>query len=169
MDFDNDVHQCSERGLLDLSIALSTKDITAGKQFTIFVLIKNPFDKQTWIREVDVSLPSELKIAESHHSILSRLVSIFELDSFSSFLGKKHLRNQPDTRQMKSAGSDDISEANNEAIDVQSAHQNKSRNSSNILIQGGRLGDLTLGSAVNLQLVKGKIGDIKVLTDEANL
>ncbi len=52
-----------ERGLLDLSVVLSTRDITAGNQFAIFVLVKNPFDKPVWIRQVHVSLPSELKLA----------------------------------------------------------------------------------------------------------
>jgi hypothetical protein len=52
-----------ERGLLDLSVALSTRNITAGKQFAIFVLVKNPFDKPVWVRQVHVSLPSELKLA----------------------------------------------------------------------------------------------------------
>ena len=53
----------SERGLLDLSIALSTRDITAGEQFSIFVLIRSPFDNPVWIRQVHVSLPSELELA----------------------------------------------------------------------------------------------------------
>jgi hypothetical protein len=52
-----------ERGLLDLSVTLSTRNITAGKQFAIFVLVKNPFDKPVWVRQVHVSLPSELKLA----------------------------------------------------------------------------------------------------------
>jgi len=54
-----------ERGLLDLSVTLSTRNITAGKQFAIFVLIKNPFDKPVWVRQVHVSLPSELKLARA--------------------------------------------------------------------------------------------------------
>ncbi|MEY3304938.1 MAG: hypothetical protein ACK5C4_04195 [Pseudanabaena sp.] len=54
-----------ERGLLDLSVAMSTRNITAGKQFAIFVLVKNPFDKPVWVRQVHVSLPSELKLAGS--------------------------------------------------------------------------------------------------------
>jgi hypothetical protein len=53
-----------EQGLLDLNVELSTKDITAGNEFAIFVLVKNPFSKPIWIREVNVSLPSELKIIE---------------------------------------------------------------------------------------------------------
>lgn len=52
-----------ERGLLDLSIQLSTRNITAGNEFALFVLATNPFDKPVWIREVNVSLPSELKLA----------------------------------------------------------------------------------------------------------
>lgn len=52
-----------ERGLLDLSVTLSTRDLTAGNQFAIFVLVKNPFDKPAWIRQVHVSLPSELRLA----------------------------------------------------------------------------------------------------------
>lgn len=54
----------AERGLLDLSVALSTRDITAGNQFALFVLVKNPFNKPVWIRRVHVSLPSELTLAD---------------------------------------------------------------------------------------------------------
>lgn len=54
-----------ERGLLDLSVTLSTRDLTAGNQFAIFVLVKNPFDKPVWIRQVHVSLPSELRLASA--------------------------------------------------------------------------------------------------------
>lgn len=57
-----------ERGLLDLSVALSTRDITAGNQFALFVIVKNPFDKPVWIRRVHVSLPSELKLAQPKKS-----------------------------------------------------------------------------------------------------
>lgn len=59
----------TERGLLDLSVALSTRDITAGKDFALFVLIRNPFEREAWIRQVDVSLPDELKV--SHKSYAS--------------------------------------------------------------------------------------------------
>lgn len=54
----------TERGLLDLSVALSSRDVTAGKQFALFVLVRNPFNKPVWIRRVHVSLPSELKQAD---------------------------------------------------------------------------------------------------------
>jgi len=57
-----------ERGLLDLSIQLSTRNIIAGNEFAIFVLVKNPFDKPVWVREVNVSLPSELEIAKDKDS-----------------------------------------------------------------------------------------------------
>jgi hypothetical protein len=52
-----------ERGLLDLSVQLSNRNITAGNEFALFVLATNPFDKPVWIREVNVSLPSELRLA----------------------------------------------------------------------------------------------------------
>lgn len=54
----------TERGLLDLSVALSSRDVTAGNQFALFVLVRNPFNKPAWIRRVHVSLPSELKLAD---------------------------------------------------------------------------------------------------------
>ena len=54
----------TERGLLDLSVELSSRDITAGNQFALFVLVRNPFNKPVWIRRVHVSLPSELKQAD---------------------------------------------------------------------------------------------------------
>ncbi|MBN1874326.1 MAG: hypothetical protein JXA33_08845 [Anaerolineae bacterium] len=44
-----------------MTVELSTTDVTAGNEFAIFVLVKNPFSRPVWIREVNVSLPSELK------------------------------------------------------------------------------------------------------------
>jgi hypothetical protein len=58
------VLQPSDRGLLDLSVELSVRDIIAGKEFAIFVLVKNPFSRPLWIQRVHVSLPSELGLAE---------------------------------------------------------------------------------------------------------
>jgi ATPase involved in DNA repair len=58
---EKNVETSSEQGLLDLSVELSSGDVTAGNEFAIFVLVKNPFSKPLWIREVNVSLPSELK------------------------------------------------------------------------------------------------------------
>jgi hypothetical protein len=57
-----------ERGLLDLSVQLSTRNITAGNEFALFVLATNPFDKPVWIREVNVSLPSELKVTNEREA-----------------------------------------------------------------------------------------------------
>jgi hypothetical protein len=54
-----------ELGLLDLSIELSTRDLTAGKEFALFVLVKNPYNKPVWIYDVNVSLPSDLKLANT--------------------------------------------------------------------------------------------------------
>jgi hypothetical protein len=52
----------AERGLLDLSVELSTGDIRAGNHFAIFVIIKNPFDKPVWLYPARVSLPIELEL-----------------------------------------------------------------------------------------------------------
>lgn len=60
----NDSQNDVEQGLLDLAVELSTSDVTAGNEFAIFVLVKNPFGKPVWVREVNVSLPSELKRVE---------------------------------------------------------------------------------------------------------
>lgn len=71
------------RGLLELSVELSTRDITAGNQFSLFVLVKNPFDKPVWIRKVHVSLPSEIQLStvgRSHdmkQGGLKRLLNLF--------------------------------------------------------------------------------------------
>jgi hypothetical protein len=58
----------STQGLLDLDVELSTSDITAGNEFTIFVLVKNPFSKPVWIQEVNVSLPSDLQRLDDKES-----------------------------------------------------------------------------------------------------
>ncbi|NEP19150.1 MAG: hypothetical protein F6J97_20005 [Leptolyngbya sp. SIO4C1] len=63
------MNESHKQGLLDLSVALSTRDITAGKDITIFVLIKNPFENQAWIRQVDVSLPNELRLSNKHQYV----------------------------------------------------------------------------------------------------
>jgi hypothetical protein len=52
-----------DRGLLDLSVELSAREITAGKQFALYVVVKNPFTTPVWIDRVHVSLPSDLKRA----------------------------------------------------------------------------------------------------------
>ena len=57
---DTNIESSSEQGILALTVELSTSDVTAGNEFAIFVLVKNPFSKPVWIREVNVSLPSEL-------------------------------------------------------------------------------------------------------------
>lgn len=57
---DTQANSNSEQGLLDLAVELSASDVTAGNEFAIFVLVKNPFSKPVWVREVNVSLPSEL-------------------------------------------------------------------------------------------------------------
>ena len=49
----------TQRGLLDLSVELSTRDMTAGEEFAIYVLVKNPFTHPVWIDRVHLSLPSE--------------------------------------------------------------------------------------------------------------
>jgi hypothetical protein len=52
-----------DRGLLDISVELSMRDIMAGNDFALFVFVKNPFTRPIWIRRVHVSLPSELRLA----------------------------------------------------------------------------------------------------------
>lgn len=59
----------ADLGLLDLTVRLSTREVTAGKQFAVFVLVKNPFRQPVWIERVDVSLPSELFLAHDKDEI----------------------------------------------------------------------------------------------------
>lgn len=51
-----------ERGLKDLSVELSNRDIIAGNPFAIYVLVKNPFNAPVYIQRVHVSLPNELTL-----------------------------------------------------------------------------------------------------------
>ena len=74
----------SDRGLLDISVELSSRDITAGKQFALFVLVKNPFDKVVWIRRVHVSLPSELRLATSDKSLRSKVEGFINTKIFKN-------------------------------------------------------------------------------------
>lgn len=64
-----------DRGLLDLSVELSTRDIMAGNDFTLFVLIKNPFAKPVYIRRVHVSLPSELRLAAPENENIKKTLA----------------------------------------------------------------------------------------------
>lgn len=53
----------SKQGLLDIRVELSTLSITAGNQFSLFVLVTNPFDSPVWVQNIEVSLPSELALS----------------------------------------------------------------------------------------------------------
>jgi hypothetical protein len=50
----------TQRGLLDLSVELSTREMTAGEEFALYVLVKNPFTHPVRVDSVHLSLPSEL-------------------------------------------------------------------------------------------------------------
>jgi hypothetical protein len=54
----------ADRGLLELSVALSKREITAGNEFALYVLVKNPFNKPIFVHRVNVSLPSELRLTQ---------------------------------------------------------------------------------------------------------
>jgi hypothetical protein len=56
--------QAVERGLLDLTVEVSTTNVTAGEEFALYVLVKNPHLKPIWIHEVNVSLPSDLRLVQ---------------------------------------------------------------------------------------------------------
>ncbi|MEO1664727.1 MAG: hypothetical protein AAFU54_08820 [Chloroflexota bacterium] len=60
MDNENIEVSQSSLGLLDLSVELSSPEIYSGEEFTVYLKIKNPFDKPIWIKEVSVSLPSKM-------------------------------------------------------------------------------------------------------------
>jgi len=55
------VENIVEQGLLDMKVETSSSYIIAGKQFSLFLLIKNPFNRPIWISNADVILPSELE------------------------------------------------------------------------------------------------------------
>lgn len=47
-------------GLLDLAIDLSTPEVFSGKEFSVFLRIKNPFSAPVWIQGVTVNVPSAI-------------------------------------------------------------------------------------------------------------
>jgi hypothetical protein len=53
-----------EQGLLDLSVELSARSITAGTEFALYVIVTNPFGSSVWVREVNVTLPTDLRLFE---------------------------------------------------------------------------------------------------------
>jgi hypothetical protein len=50
----------SQLGLLDLSVGTSVTEVYSGKDFTLYLHIKNPFSKAVWLRSVELSLPTQL-------------------------------------------------------------------------------------------------------------
>lgn len=56
--------QNPNRGLLDLDVTQSSPDVMAGQDFSMYVLVKNPFDKPIWIKRVHVSVPSEIDLPQ---------------------------------------------------------------------------------------------------------
>ena len=53
-----------QRGLLDISVELSTQDLKSGSEFSIYVLVKNPYSLPIWIERVSVNTPSEIDLPE---------------------------------------------------------------------------------------------------------
>lgn len=60
---DNDVSMVGQ-GLLDIATELSTTELTAGKEFSVYVLLKNPYNSPISIRSVTVSVPSEIELPQ---------------------------------------------------------------------------------------------------------
>ncbi len=54
----------ARQGLLDIAVELSTSDLIAGYEFSVYVLVKNPYDLPVWIRSVTVSVPSEIELPQ---------------------------------------------------------------------------------------------------------
>lgn len=79
-----------QQGLLDLRVELSTRDVTAGKQFAVFVLVKNPFKQAIWIDRVHVSLPIDLKLAIDEKSAIERLFDKIRPAATESQISLKH-------------------------------------------------------------------------------
>ncbi|MEM6425372.1 MAG: hypothetical protein AAF728_09465 [Cyanobacteria bacterium P01_D01_bin.128] len=169
---DGYMNECEDRGLLDLSVALSTRDITAGKDFTIFVLIKNPFDKQAWIRKVDVSLPSELEIAPKRQPIsyylLLPIQSVFRY--FSSYFHPDHLI---DSNLKSTANKKTSKKSTGETLNREKPrHEMETdgyRSTTNMKISGGNLGNLEVRGPANISLQGGDLGNVDIYSKSANL
>jgi hypothetical protein len=39
-------------GLLDVAVELSSPELFAGEDFSVYLIVKNPFDRPIWVREV---------------------------------------------------------------------------------------------------------------------
>ncbi len=72
-------------GLLDIKINLSNPEPTAGSEFTVYVLVTNPFDVPIWPFPPQVFLPSEVKPSFSTEKFQD---SIQNLSSFLSQAAK---------------------------------------------------------------------------------
>lgn len=51
-------------GLLDISVEFSTEHIVAGKEFALYVLVKNPYQVPVWIQSVSVNVPSDIDLPQ---------------------------------------------------------------------------------------------------------
>jgi hypothetical protein len=143
----------SDRGLLDLSVELSMRDIMAGKQFALFVLVKNPFSKPVWINRVHVSLPSELMLKEYRSNVAAETQA--EVQSYQSRLLRSVKKAEAAlTKLSREAKSNKPSEpvfAELEAIKDQMAsvieEENRARRRvANVAVDGSKIQDLRVGS-----------------------
>jgi hypothetical protein len=57
-----------EQGLLDLAVELSARNITAGADFALYMVVTNPFSNPIWVHEVNVTLPTDLQLAQDLES-----------------------------------------------------------------------------------------------------
>ncbi len=65
--------QVEERGLLEVHVEVSARDILAGRDFAVFVIVKNPFNRQIWIDSLFVTKPSELISASLAAETITRV------------------------------------------------------------------------------------------------
>src|SRR5262249_10302980 len=66
----------NRRGLLDIKVTLSNPSPTAGTEFTLYVLVTNPFDVPIWPESPQVFLPSEIRTISTTDSLSSSIQSL---------------------------------------------------------------------------------------------
>ncbi|MCP4104766.1 MAG: hypothetical protein GY749_04395 [Desulfobacteraceae bacterium] len=145
-------------GLLDLSVELSTRDIMAGNDFTLYVLIKNPFSKPVWIRRVHVNLPSELKLAETNEEIKKEEQKI-----------KNQADEQSDEQNVLNKNIENLKK------DINDLLEKNEENTSDIKVKlNEKINKLieeinAYKTDVNLYIADAKIGDLKIASKKANV
>src|SRR3984885_8934613 len=173
-----------DQGLLDLSIELSSENILAGTEFSLYVNVRNPFSSPVWVREVNVTLPTDLRLFEdkklkqeeqrrTDEDDRKRRQDSLEVDAQQQEL-REVLRSLVDELSVVNRQTGDAKDAashdgTNSIINrIQQITEKLERNrfgSAELIVQGANIQHITVGSKASKVLVgeNTKVGKLELL------